>query len=107
MTSVQNQLKIRFVVTVDGVASKFSLRNTVLNVGNGLALLGITTVIGEFFLLYFAKERKNVSEKKYDYIQVRINFNFPPRFHGKATFGVFFCCTMSVRLSSLNEEKKF
>ena len=32
--------KCRFVVTVDGIAGKFSLRNTVLNVGNGLALLG-------------------------------------------------------------------
>jgi len=79
---------LRFVVTVDGVAGKFSLRNTVLNVGNGLALLGtyadtqsfnsdslinpfhagITTVIGEFFLLYFAKEKKNVAQKKYDYV---------------------------------------
>lgn len=27
----------------------------VLNVGNGLALLGMTTLIGEFFLTYFAK----------------------------------------------------
>ena len=26
-----------------------------LNVGNGLALLGMTTLIGEFFLTYFAK----------------------------------------------------
>jgi len=29
---------------------------------------GITTVIGEFFLLYFAKEKKNVAKKKYDYV---------------------------------------
>ena len=28
---------------------------SVLNVGNGLALLGMTTLIGEFFLTYFAK----------------------------------------------------
>ena len=59
---------LRFVITVDGLAGKLSIRNTVLNVGNGLALLGVTTVIGEFFLLYFAKERKNVTEKKYDYV---------------------------------------
>ncbi len=59
---------LRFVVVVNGIASKFSLRNTILNVGNGLALLGVTTVVCEFFLLYFAKEKKNVAEKKYDYI---------------------------------------
>ena len=41
--------------------------------GNGLALLGITTVIGEFFLLYFAKEKKNIAEKKYDYVTKRRN----------------------------------
>ncbi len=35
-------------------------------------------MIGEFFLLYFAKERKNVSEKKYDYIQKRRNALAPP-----------------------------
>ena len=84
----------RFVITVDGMARKFSLRNTVLNVGNGLALLGMTTIIGEitlfvrnhlasniniicpfsigeFFLLHFAKEKKNVAEKKYDYVSKR------------------------------------
>lgn len=64
---------MRFVVTVDGIAGKFSVKNTILNVGNGLALLGITTVIGEFFLLYFAKEKKNIAEKKYDYVGKRRN----------------------------------
>jgi hypothetical protein len=38
---------LRFVITVEGRAGKFSIRNTVLNVGNGLALLGLTTVVGE------------------------------------------------------------
>ena len=40
---------------MDGLARKFSLKNTVLNVGNGLALLGITTVLCEFVLMYFIK----------------------------------------------------
>ena len=46
---------IKFIITVDGLAQKFSLKNTVLNVGNGLALLGITTVLCEFVLMYFIK----------------------------------------------------
>ena len=46
---------IKFIITVDGLARKFSLKNTVLNVGNGLALLGITTVLCEFVLMYFIK----------------------------------------------------
>ena len=46
---------IKFIITVDGLAQKFSLKNTVLNVGNGLALLGITTVLCELVLMYFIK----------------------------------------------------
>ena len=46
---------IKFIISVDGLAQKFSLKNTVLNVGNGLALLGITTVLCEFVLMYFIK----------------------------------------------------
>ena len=46
---------IKFIITVDGLARKFSLKNTVLNVGNGLALLGITTVLCELVLMYFIK----------------------------------------------------
>ena len=34
---------------------KCLLKNTVLNIGNGLALLGITTVLCEFVLMYFIK----------------------------------------------------
>ena len=46
---------------MDGLARKFSLKNTVLNVGNGLALLGITTVLCEFVLMYFIKVRRNTN----------------------------------------------
>ena len=31
------------------------MKNTILNVGNGLALLGITTVLCEFVLMNFVK----------------------------------------------------
>ena len=46
---------LKFIINVEGLAWKFSLKNTVLNVGNGLALLGITTLICEFVLTYFIK----------------------------------------------------
>ena len=46
---------LKFIINVEGLARKFSLKNTVLNVGNGLALLGITTLICEFILTYFIK----------------------------------------------------
>ena len=46
---------LKFIINVEGLARKFSLKNTVLNVGNGLALLGITTVLCEFVLMYFIK----------------------------------------------------
>lgn len=59
---------IKFIISVDGLARKFSLKNTVLNVGNGLALLGITTVLCEFVLMYFIKEKNSVAQKKYDYV---------------------------------------
>ena len=44
---------LKFIINVEGLAWKFTLKNTVLNVGNGLALLGITTVVCEFVLMYF------------------------------------------------------
>ena len=52
---------LKFIINVEGLAWKFSLKNTVLNVGNGLALLGITTVVCEFVLMYFIKVGGNKS----------------------------------------------
>jgi len=59
---------LKFIINVEGLARKFSLKNTVLNVGNGLALLGITTVLCEFVLMYFIKDKHTVAKKKYDYV---------------------------------------
>ena len=71
---------MRFVITVEGSAGKFSLRNTVLNVGNGLALLGITTFVGEFLLLYMVKEKDVVATKKYDYLVSGVNYFWATRY---------------------------
>ena len=75
---------LKFIINVEGLARKFSLKNTVLNVGNGLALLGITTVLCELVLMYFIKvillllanafipdmfqDKDTVARKKYDYV---------------------------------------
>ena len=69
---------IKFIITVDGLAQKFSLKNTVLNVGNGLALLGITTVLCEFVLMYFIKVRPDlVSDTDWHLINSRLDNNSP------------------------------
>ena len=79
---------LKFIINVEGLAWKFSLKNIVLNVGNGLALLGITTVVCEFVIMYFIKvsflpavvspgvskfslfqEKNSVAQKKYDYVK--------------------------------------
>ena len=77
---------LKFIINVEGLARKFSLKNTVLNIGNGLALLGITTVLCELVLMYFIKvillslllanafipdmfqDKDTVARKKYDYV---------------------------------------
>ena len=39
------------------------MKNTILNIGSGLALLGVTTVICDFLLMYI-KEKRVVKMKK-------------------------------------------
>ncbi|XP_059086037.1 P2X purinoceptor 4-like isoform X1 [Tigriopus californicus] len=58
---------IKFIITVEGRGGKFNLKNMILNIGSGLALLGVTTIICDFLLLY-VKERRVVKQKKYDYV---------------------------------------
>jgi len=60
---------IKFIVTVEGRGGKFNLKNTILNIGSGLALLGVSTVVCDFLLMYI-KEKGVVKKKKYDYIDV-------------------------------------
>nr|CAH0108652.1 unnamed protein product [Daphnia galeata] len=48
---------IRFVIEVRGQGAKFNILPTMLNIGSGLALLGVTTVVCDFIILYFTKKR--------------------------------------------------
>ena len=56
---------INFVINVHGEAGKFNLIPTLLNLGAGLALLSITTVICDIIVLYLHKNRVYYKDKKY------------------------------------------
>ena len=60
---------IHFVVNVHGEAGKFSLIPTLLNLGAGLALLSITTIICDIIVLYCHKNRVYYQDKKYLTVQ--------------------------------------
>jgi hypothetical protein len=55
---------LQFILTVEGRGGKFNLKNTILNIGSGLALLGVSTVVCDFLLMYI-KEKGVVKKKKY------------------------------------------
>ena len=56
-------LYLQFLLTVDGRGGQFNLKNTILNIGSGLALLGVTTIVCDFLLMYI-KEKGMVKQKK-------------------------------------------
>ncbi|KAK4019347.1 hypothetical protein OUZ56_001370 [Daphnia magna] len=56
---------IRFVIEVRGQGGKFNILPTLLNIGSGLALLGVTTVMCDFIILYFTKNRTFYKGVKY------------------------------------------
>ena len=58
-----NKYKFQFLLTVDGRGGQFNLKNTILNIGSGLALLGVTTIVCDFLLMYI-KEKGMVKQKK-------------------------------------------
>ncbi|GAB6030030.1 hypothetical protein CHUAL_005717 [Chamberlinius hualienensis] len=62
---------IRFVVLVEGRAGRFNIVPLMLNIGSGLALLGLSTVICDIIVLYVHKKRNYFNEKKY--IQVGVS----------------------------------
>jgi len=56
---------IRFIIDVRGQAGKFDILPTMLNVGSGFALFGLTTIVCDFFILYFTKRRLFYKAVKY------------------------------------------
>ncbi|XP_051828718.1 P2X purinoceptor 4 [Antechinus flavipes] len=60
---------IRFDIIVFGKAGKFDIIPTMINIGSGLALLGVATVLCDIIVLYFMKKRFYYREKKYKYVE--------------------------------------
>ena len=51
---------LKFLVVVDGRASKFDLKNTVIVLVTGLGLLGLSTMFCDFILLNYSTDRRRV-----------------------------------------------
>ena len=65
MKGLKSILLCCHVVNVHGEAGKFSVIPTLLNLGAGLALLSITTVICDIIVLYCRKNRVYYKDKKF------------------------------------------
>ncbi|KAI1882438.1 hypothetical protein AGOR_G00250710 [Albula goreensis] len=59
---------IRFDIMVFGQAGKFSVVPMLLNIGAGLALLGLATVFCDLVVLTFMKKKNQYREEKYSYV---------------------------------------
>nr|XP_034953777.1 P2X purinoceptor 4 [Zootoca vivipara] len=60
---------IRFDIMVFGKAGKFDIIPTMINIGSGLALFGVATVLCDIIVLYFMKKKYYYREKKYKYVE--------------------------------------
>ncbi|XP_037348637.1 P2X purinoceptor 5 isoform X2 [Talpa occidentalis] len=60
---------IRFDVMVVGKAGKFSIIPTIINVGSGVALMGIGSFICDLVLIYFIKKSYFYRDKKYETVR--------------------------------------
>ena len=64
---------LKFLVVVDGRASKFDLKNTVILIVTGLGLLGLANILCDFVLLHCSnRSRREIMEKKYAEANKRI-----------------------------------
>lgn len=59
---------IRFIVRVTGKAGKFSIIPLLLNIGSGVGLLAIATVVCDVITLYLLKKGNYYKENKYLYV---------------------------------------
>ncbi|XP_078403961.1 P2X purinoceptor 5 [Cetorhinus maximus] len=65
---------IRFDIMVNGKAGKFSIIPTVINIGSGLALMGVGAFICDIILLYLIKKSTFYRGKKYE----EVSFDHSP-----------------------------
>jgi len=72
-TEFRDLLKVyglRFVFLVTGRAGRFNIIPLVINIGSGLALLGVATIICDFFTLYLIPGKKFYNKVKYEQVEV-------------------------------------
>ncbi|XP_063820492.1 P2X purinoceptor 4 [Pseudophryne corroboree] len=60
---------IRFDILVFGTAGKFDIIPTMINIGSGVALLGVATVLCDIIVFHFFKKRYYYREKKYKHVE--------------------------------------
>ncbi|XP_075424336.1 P2X purinoceptor 4 [Ascaphus truei] len=60
---------IRFDILVFGTGGKFDIIPTMINIGSGVALLGVATVLCDIIVFHFLKKRNYYREKKYKYVE--------------------------------------
>ncbi|XP_030075323.1 P2X purinoceptor 4 [Microcaecilia unicolor] len=60
---------IRFDILVFGTAGKFDIIPTMINIGSGVALLGVATYLCDFIVLHILQKRNYYREKKYKYVE--------------------------------------
>ncbi|XP_023372623.1 P2X purinoceptor 4 isoform X3 [Otolemur garnettii] len=58
-----------FLLLLSSQAGKFDIIPTMINIGSGLALLGVATVLCDVIVLYCMKKRYYYREKKYKYVE--------------------------------------
>ncbi|XP_073482623.1 P2X purinoceptor 4 [Aquarana catesbeiana] len=60
---------IRFDILIFGTAGKFDIIPTMINIGSGVALLGVATVLCDIIVFHFFKKRHYYREKKYKHVE--------------------------------------
>lgn len=61
---------IKFLISVNGKAGKFDLKNSVILIVTGLGLLGLANILCDFVLLHCSHRfRQEIMEKKYEAIE--------------------------------------
>ncbi|XP_042111471.1 P2X purinoceptor 5 isoform X1 [Ovis aries] len=60
---------IRFDVMVNGKAGKFNIIPTIINVGSGVALMGVGSFFCDLVLIYFIKKSHFYRDKKYEEVR--------------------------------------
>ena len=63
---------IKFLISVNGKAGKFDLKNSVILIVTGLGLLGLANILCDFVLLHCSNRfRQEIMEKKYEAIETK------------------------------------